>query len=447
MVLKFILIILIASVNISVQFKDIVTILEEFELHNLHMIWSLDDFNLPLIKTLFKIGRAVTIESNTHVDDTLRIGNVTTNTIIYLNSQTNISENFQLDLTSISQEKTIILISQDVQFEKLLNIVALKTEINQHVFVFNKNTQELHEAYTINSIVIKKKLGGIDLITNNFSWLNDVSPKFIDRRSNFHGTILKGMVEFTGLYMNADLTYLKKAKYFPKNETYQITGFTYGLFNDILEIMQERLNFTTELYKRKEVGWGYIYPKSNGSYEGTGIIGDIFFRRADIAVAPLYYTIDRALYVNYLPPVTSYFAAIYIPKTNTEIVDFDTYIAPFKHLLWISLTFLTVSFVIIKIFFLKIHVHNIKLFGGGLEFEHFWTSFTGFFGGKPSPTPIDSISSYKIAIVSKLLCGTVVWIAYRAGLTAELSVNNPKYPFTDMESFSSTNWRYIKNIL
>ena len=442
MVSKFIIIILFASsIQISVQFKHIVTIIEEFELHNLHIIGSLNDVDLPLMKTLFKIGRsAVTTESNIH-DDILRIRNVTTNTIIFLNSQINISENFQLDLASIGQEKTIILISQDLQFEKLLNIVAIQSEIHQHVFVFNKNTLELYEAYTINSIVIKKKLGSIDSISNNFNWQNNVSPKFIKRRSNFHGTVLKGMVEFTGLYMNADLTYLKKAKYFPNNETYRITGFTYGLFNDILEIMQDRLNFTSELYKRKEVGWGYIYPKSNGSYEGTGIIGDIFFKRADIAVAPLYYTIDRALYVNYLPPVTSYFAAIYIPKTNSEIVDFDTYIAPFTHLLWIILTFLIVSFVIIKIFFLKIHVGNIKIFGGGLEFDHFWTSFTGFFGGKPFPTPIDSISSYKIAIVSKLLCGTVVWIAYRAGLTAELSVNHPKFPFTDMESFSKTNWR------
>ena len=89
-----------------------------------------------------------------------------------------------------------------------------------------------------------------------------------------------------------------------------------------------------------------------------------------------------------------------------------------------------------KLSFLKIH-GNVKKFG----FDHIWTSFSGFFGGKPSPNSIDSKSSYKTAIVATLLCGTVVWISYRAHLTAELSVLEKKYPFKDIESFSKTNWR------
>ena len=74
-------------------------------------------------------------------------------------------------------------------------------------------------------------------------------------------------------------------------------------------------------------------------------------------------------------------------------------------------------------------------------FDHIWTSFSGFFGGKPTPTPIDKNSSYKAMIMATLLCGTVVWVAYRAHLNAELAVYEKKYPFDDMESFSKTNWR------
>ena len=55
--------------------------------------------------------------------------------------------------------------------------------------------------------------------------------------------------------------------------------------------------------------------------------------------------------------------------------------------------------------------------------------------------PIDAVSSYKTTIVATSLCGTVVWMAYRAYLNAELALIEKKYPFDDMESFSKTNWR------
>ena len=89
-----------------------------------------------------------------------------------------------------------------------------------------------------------------------------------------------------------------------------------------------------------------------------------------------------------------------------------------------------------KLLFLYIN-DNTKSFG----FDYIWTSFTGFFGGTPNVTPIDSKSYYNATIFVTLLCGTVIWISYRAGLTSELSVKSKSYPFTDMMTFSKTNWR------
>ena len=73
--------------------------------------------------------------------------------------------------------------------------------------------------------------------------------------------------------------------------------------------------------------------------------------------------------------------------------------------------------------------------------DSIWTSFSGFLGGTPAPTPIDKKSPYKTMIIATLLCGTVVWIAYTAQLTSELALREKKYPFDDMMSFSETNWR------
>ena len=97
-------------------------------------------------------------------------------------------------------------------------------------------------------------------------------------------------------------------------------------------------------------------------------------------------------------------------------------------------------FALMKLFFLHIiGSKTMRTFG----FDHIWTSFTAFFGGKPAATPIDSKQFYRIIIVVTLLCGTLIWIYYRSRLTAELAVTLKVYPFTEMVSFSKTNWRYV----
>ena len=274
------------------------------------------------------------------------------------------------------------------------------------------------------------------MITNQFQWEVNISSDFIKRRSNFHGLVLKGVVNFLGFEMNAYASYLKNAPYFSNNETYDVTGFTYGLFHDVLDILQDSLNFTTVLYKRKDGAWGYIYPQPNGSYVGTGLIGDVFFGKADIAVAPLTYIIERALYVNFLPPIKPHWSAIYIPMTYHEDIDLDTYIHPFSSILWTIVIITGVILSMTKLLFLYVN-DDTKPFG----FDYIWTSFTGFFGGKPNVTPLDSKSYYNATIFVTLLCGTVIWISYRAGLTSELSVKSKSFPFTDMMTFSKTNWR------
>ena len=80
-----------------------------------------------------------------------------------------------------------------------------------------------------------------------------------------------GMTEFSGTQMNARLSYIDEAPYFENNKTYRVNNYTYGMFHDILQLLENQLNFSTTLYKRKDAVWGYIYPQPNGTYTGTGI--------------------------------------------------------------------------------------------------------------------------------------------------------------------------------
>ena len=125
-------------------------------------------------------------------------------------------------------------------------------------------------------------LGAIAQKTKTFEWKENVNSNLIKRRSNFHGLILKGMAEFSGDYLNADPKYRTENNYFSNNKTYLVNGYIYGLFYDIFREIEDHLNFTTLLYKNEEEAWGYIYPQPNGTYRGTGVVGDVFFQRADL---------------------------------------------------------------------------------------------------------------------------------------------------------------------
>ena len=434
---KSIIMLWITTIQISTQMEYVTTLIKQFQFTNLHLIGSSSEIKLPFIKSLFVSGYLLNIQSDIY-KKIYHANHVTTHTIVFLNYHSNSYKEIELPKNSYS---SIIIVSYNHQFEELLNTIASKTKLHQKIFLFKRKSQEIHEAYTVNNVIIKKKLGGIDFTAKKFLWEPYINSDFIKRRSDFHGAVLKGVVQFDGLNMNANSLYLENAPYFSNNDTYDVTEYTYGSYKDILLILQERLNFTTILYKRRKIVWGYVYPLSNGSYVGTGLLGDIFFKRADIAVTALWYVIDRAHYVNFLPPIQPYWSSVYIPLTDNEDgINIGTYFFPFTSHLWMTVLLTGTIFALMKLFFLRIiGSNNVRSFG----FDHIWTSFSGFFGGKPAATVIDSKQFYRVTTVVSLLCGTVIWISYRSGLTAELSVTFKVYPFTDMVSFSKTNWRYI----
>ena len=415
----------------ELQPQCIFTIIKEFNMNDPYFIGAIEN-KIQFFKFMSKTGQFLNIHSR--MEELSVNEKFTTNSIILLNSQTRYYQN-QLDFPN-NPNWSFLLISKDSKFEELLDTVAAQIYINQNIFILNENSYEIYEAYKINNVIVKMKLGHIDLISNNFVWQKGVIPNFIKRRSNFHGIVLNGIVGFSGLEMFAkDSRYREMVPYFQNNGTHLVNGFTDGLYHDILMTLQDRLNFTTKLYKKKKDIWGHISSK-NGTSEGIGMIGDIFFKRADIALAPFTMTIERASFVDYLPPIKPTIVGMYIPITNRYIFDFETYLTPFSLILWMTVAFTGVTFAAWKYLLLKIHNRE-TIFG----FDHVWTSFSGFVGGTPTATPIDKKPSYKTTILATMLCGTVVWIAYTARLTSELSIHKKKYPFHDMESVSKTNWR------
>ena len=196
----------------------------------------------------------------------------------------------------------VLLITDSLQKH---NLKDLKILINQQILFYFDDTQELFEAYTINDSNIVRRLGFV----SNETWLQwdkDVNPNFVRRRSNFQGVSLKAMTEFRGNLINANASFLTDAPYFPQNETYLLNGFTYGIYHDVLNVLQDHLNFSTQLFKRKDGAWGMVYPQDDGTFKTVGFVGDLFLKKADFAIASLIILEDRAQFVDYLPAMGLY---------------------------------------------------------------------------------------------------------------------------------------------
>ena len=205
---------------------------------------------------------------------------------------------------------TALLIINDANFEILFK--AVKLNIHQEVYFMKEGSKEIFETYDINGIKIQQKIGKFCEEESTFIW--EENPKFIKRRSNFYGLHLKGLAEVERTELILDPNYAIKAPYFSNNSTYQVNDYVSGVYYAVLEVLQSKLNFTVSLFKRRDGDFGYVKQHSNGSYEVTGMVGDIYFNRADIIVAPLAITLSRFSYIEYLPHITFAEGCLFIPR-------------------------------------------------------------------------------------------------------------------------------------
>ena len=262
------------------QYDYIWTLIDEFHLENPFIVTnSMFYYNLNFIKSFFNNGQFTNIYLD--INDIQLKEQINKNIIVFLSDTQTFTDNIEHLLAN-----QIIFMLPDEYFYNVFDSVSL--QIDQKIYFFKLSSWEMFEKYTVNDVEIKRKLGHIlDSGSKKFVWDNDLNQNFIVRRSNFLGLTMKAMVEFRGTEMNANSKYKKMAPYYKNNDTYLINGYSYGILNDVLQELQNQLNFTTLLYKKRKVTWGDMYKQPNGSLHGTGIVGLVFYRKADLIVAPL----------------------------------------------------------------------------------------------------------------------------------------------------------------
>ena len=233
----------------------------------------------------------------------------------------------------------------------------------------------------------------------------------------------KGLVEY-------DSKYKQEAMFFPENQTYAMNGFVSGLIIDIWSMLEDKLNFTTQLFKDKTSVWGNAIKLTNGTIITTGVVNDLHKKKADVAVASVTLTSLRLHFISYLPPLHDDIVGIVIPNSAiTESLDFFLFFKPLQIHLWMMIAVFIVLFTILK------YLTDRNGF-------HLWSSFMVMFGGAPNEDT-SGFRSKKVVVFISMLAGMIVWTSYNASFTSELASVERVYPFTDLDTLSMSNWRYV----
>ena len=253
-------------------------ICKEFHLRQINLVNYPRFQDVTLLQRFSKNNLTVNIRHKNSSEIEQKRNYLKHNSFIFVSSE-QFHGNFSMELQSYIQlSKTIIVVVlEDQIFELLMN--SLKVQINKEVYLFKVSTSQLFETYDVNNLKVKRLLGQIEFKTERFVWQEKVVKNLISRRSDFQGITLKSSSNWSGTNFKLDLIYKERAPYYPNNDTYLINGYTTGVVQDVLEILQQRLNFSTLLYLRGDGVWGNVYTKPNGSIIGTGLVGDLYYKR------------------------------------------------------------------------------------------------------------------------------------------------------------------------
>ena len=150
-------------------------------------------------------------------------------------------------------------------------------------------------------------------------------------------------------------------------------------------------------------------------------------------------TVPRAYALDLLPAIANEKAEIFIKTIEDEALSWTAYLNPFSNEMWLVIILVSVVIslfltLIEKWFCIKDQESTPMNY-----LTNLWVALKANAGGKPSKLQKNTV--HQIVLFDCLLVGSVIWMAYRASLTSELSVTKLKLPFNDLESLSKTGYR------
>ncbi|XP_065827485.1 glutamate receptor 1-like isoform X2 [Oscarella lobularis] len=109
-----------------------------------------------------------------------------------------------------------------------------------------------------------------------------------------------------------------------------------GIIVDLLEELKDRMNFTYDLYIEKSGLYGDFTEDVNGFLtDASGLMGEIYNCRYDLAFGPLAITSHRMKYVEFTKPWMDYGLALLTAKPRPAQTNYFAFLGPFSTTSWL----------------------------------------------------------------------------------------------------------------
>ena len=150
---------------------------------------------------------------------------------------------------------------------------------------------------------------------------------------------------------------------------------------------------------------------------------------------------ERCQVIKCLPILLSYKYSLYIKSTQDKDITWKTFVHPFSSWLWIMLILVALIAAIILTALERYFEESNKSFIVLEYAKNVWICIRINFGGEPGHE--HKSFTLKIIFLISLIAGIIIWGAYQASLTSELSVVKLKLPFNDLESLYNSDFRLV----
>ena len=154
----------------------------------------------------------------------------------------------------------------------------------------------------------------------------------------------------------------------------------------------------------------------------------------------IYQTATRGQALDTLPAVENSKPGIFIKAIDTKEVSWRTFLNPLSDELWITLLMIAM---VIACLLTGIETMFTSKYSSCLPIctTNLWIAFRANFGGKTTFALAHKSVTIQIVLFTCLLVGSVIWMAYRASLTSELSVRRVSKPFDSLESLLESDYK------
>lgn len=150
--------------------------------------------------------------------------------------------------------------------------------------------------------------------------------------------------------------------------------------------------------------------------------------------------------IDHVLPLGTETPVLYVPRKALERREWLAFLYPLRAEVW--------TFLLLNSLALLLALKIFEWFYRGKDFwtgnpiiifvetiADFWMLGASYFGRKPNRSTTNEERAIRILLLLAFLSGNIVFMSYRASLTAELSVRRHASPFSTVEELSYSNYK------